>query len=224
MHGLIALHQVRSFRIDDLWRADRQQGWLTSFQIQATQLAWGRQKTGGLHFSKPVALYLMLFCIFINPFQWSKPCYSQARKGWKIVLGVFLALQRVTVNYCSSEKLESKQRPHYSNSLVHISFLGYAEQSCDRQTSSGKHPDPRLDLNSETVWSVDSTSGLGFSALCCGVWDRDTPDRAELSQGSSTDLCSMLLCWCTQFKCRCSTTIFIFNALLGHIVLLSDLH
>lgn len=208
MHGLIALHQVRSFWIDELWRADRQQGWLTSFQIQAMQLAWGRQKTEGLHFSKSVALYLMLFCIFINLFHWSKTWYSEARKGWKIVIDVFLVLQRVTVNYCSSENLESKQRPRYSNSLLHNSFLGYAEQSCDRQTSGGKHPDPRLDLNSETVWSVDFTSGLGFSALCCGVWDRNTPGRAELSQGSSTDPCSTLPCWCTQFKCRCSTTIF----------------
>ena len=145
-------------------RADCPRGQLTSFQIQAMQLAWERQETESVHFSKPRALDLMLFCIFINIFQWSKSCYSEARNGWKVVLDAFLVLQHVTVNYSSSKKLESKQRPHDSNNLLHYSFLGHAEQSFDGQRSGDKHLDPRMDLNSEIVWSVHFPSGFGL--LC----------------------------------------------------------
>lgn len=100
---------------------------LTSLGLALVQLAWERQETESVHFSKPGALDLMFFCISINLFQWSKPCCSAARKEWKIVLDAFLVLQLTTVNYHSSKKLESKQRPHDSNSLLHYSFLGHAE-------------------------------------------------------------------------------------------------
>lgn len=127
------------------------------------QLAWEKQETKSVHFCKPGALDLMLFCISINLFQWSKTCYSEARKGWKIVLPAFLVLQHITVKYRSSRKLESKQRPHDSNSLLHYSFSD-TEQSSDRQGSGDKHLDPWMDLNSETVSSVDFPSGFGL--LC----------------------------------------------------------
>lgn len=137
-----------------------QQGWLTSVQMQSTHLAGERQETESVHFFKPGALGLM-FCIFINLFQWSKTYYSEGRKGWKIVLDALLVLQHITVNYLSSNKLESKQRPHDSNCLLHYSFVCHAEQSFERQRSGDKHQDPRMDLNSETV---DFPSGFGL--LC----------------------------------------------------------
>lgn len=179
-----------------------QQGWLTSVQMQSVHLAGERQETESVHFFKPGALGLM-FCIFINLFQWSKTYYSEGRKGWKIVLDALLVLQHITVNYLSSNKLESKQRPHDSNCLLHYSFVCHTEQSFERQRSGDKHQDPRMDLNSETEWI--SHQVLGFSALCSGAWDMDAHSRADLSQGSSTDPCSMLLRWCTSFKSRCST-------------------
>lgn len=131
------------------------------------QLAWEKQEIQSVHFCKPGALDLMLFCISINLFQWSKTCYSEARKGWKIVLPAFLVLQHITVKYRSSRKLESKQRPHDSNRLLHYSFSD-TEQSSDRQGSGDKHLDPWMDLNSETVSSVDFPSGFGLP--CAVQW------------------------------------------------------
>lgn len=114
----------------------------------------------------------MLPFIFINHVQWSKHCYFEARKGWKIAVNAFLTQQHFMGNFCSSKELERKQRPHDSTSLLHYSSLGHTKTE-----SADEHLDSRTDLTLVCAFPIRF-----WASLCC-KWDKDAHVSAELSQG-----------------------------------------